>query len=103
MGRGSLLTSDRLQPLLPAEDAFIPVRDRLLTRIGTADDQEHNISTFTRTTLDVTKERAADNVEATANAVLESLKLGLNLLEEMTTCSIRFSRLRLIRLLMKVS
>lgn len=31
---------------VPAEDAFIPVRDRLLTRIGTADDQEHNISTF---------------------------------------------------------
>jgi DNA mismatch repair ATPase MutS len=31
---------------VPAEDAFIPVRDRLLTRIGTTDDQEHNISTF---------------------------------------------------------
>lgn len=31
---------------VPAEDAFIPIRSRLLTRIGTSDDQEHNISTF---------------------------------------------------------
>jgi DNA mismatch repair protein MSH4 len=31
---------------VPAEQAEIPVRDRLCTRIGTADDQEHNISTF---------------------------------------------------------
>ena len=31
---------------VPAEEAFIPIRDRLCTRIGTTDDQEHNISTF---------------------------------------------------------
>jgi len=31
---------------VPAEQAVIPVRDRLCTRIGNADDQEHNISTF---------------------------------------------------------
>ena len=31
---------------VPAEEAFVPVRDRLCTRIGTSDDQEHNISTF---------------------------------------------------------
>ena len=31
---------------VPAEEAFVPIRDRLLTRIGTSDDQEHNISTF---------------------------------------------------------
>jgi len=31
---------------VPADEAFIPVRDRLCTRIGTSDDQEHNISTF---------------------------------------------------------
>ena len=31
---------------VPAEEAFIPLRDRLCTRIGTSDDQEHNISTF---------------------------------------------------------
>jgi DNA mismatch repair protein MSH4 len=31
---------------VPAEEAFIPIRDRLCTRIGTSDDQEHNISTF---------------------------------------------------------
>lgn len=31
---------------VPAEQAFIPIRDRLCTRIGNADDQEHNISTF---------------------------------------------------------
>ena len=31
---------------VPAEEAFIPIRDRLCTRIGTCDDQEHNISTF---------------------------------------------------------
>ena len=31
---------------VPAEEAYIPVRDRICTRIGTTDDQEHNISTF---------------------------------------------------------
>mmetsp|Transcript_5712 Transcript_5712/g.10819 ORF Transcript_5712/g.10819 Transcript_5712/m.10819 type:complete len:385 (+) Transcript_5712:2678-3832(+) len=31
---------------VPAEEAFIPIRDRICTRIGTIDDQEHNISTF---------------------------------------------------------
>ncbi len=31
---------------VPAEEAFVPVHDRICTRIGNADDQEHNISTF---------------------------------------------------------
>lgn len=31
---------------VPAEDALLPIRDQICTRIGTADDQEHNISTF---------------------------------------------------------
>ena len=31
---------------VPAEQATIPTRDRLCCRIGNADDQEHNISTF---------------------------------------------------------
>jgi DNA mismatch repair protein MSH4 len=31
---------------VPAEQASIPIRDQLCTRIGNADDQEHNISTF---------------------------------------------------------
>jgi DNA mismatch repair ATPase MutS len=31
---------------VPAEDAFIPLRDRLLTRFGTSDDMEENASTF---------------------------------------------------------
>jgi DNA mismatch repair ATPase MutS len=31
---------------VPAEKAIVPVRDRLCTRIGIGDDQEHNISTF---------------------------------------------------------
>ena len=31
---------------VPAEEALLPIRELLLTRIGTADDQEHNISTF---------------------------------------------------------
>ena len=31
---------------VPAEEAYIPIRDRICTRIGTTDDQEHNISTF---------------------------------------------------------
>jgi DNA mismatch repair ATPase MutS len=31
---------------VPAEEALIPIRDAICTRIGTADDQEHNISTF---------------------------------------------------------
>lgn len=31
---------------VPAEQAVIPIRDRLFTRIGNADDQEHSISTF---------------------------------------------------------
>ena len=31
---------------VPAEEAFIPIRDQICTRIGTADDQEHNLSTF---------------------------------------------------------
>lgn len=31
---------------VPADEAFIPVRDQICTRIGTSDDQEHNISTF---------------------------------------------------------
>jgi MutS domain V len=31
---------------VPAEEAVIPIRDRLCCRIGNADDQEHNLSTF---------------------------------------------------------
>lgn len=31
---------------VPAESAFIPIRDMLACRIGSLDDQEHNISTF---------------------------------------------------------
>ena len=31
---------------VPARQAVIPVRDRLLTRMGTGDDMEHNLSTF---------------------------------------------------------
>ena len=31
---------------VPAELAVIPVRDRLLSRIGTGDDMENNVSTF---------------------------------------------------------
>jgi DNA mismatch repair protein MSH4 len=31
---------------VPAEQASIPIRDQLLCRIGNADDQEHNLSTF---------------------------------------------------------
>lgn len=31
---------------VPADVAVIPVRDRLLSRIGTGDDMENNVSTF---------------------------------------------------------
>ena len=31
---------------VPAQQATIPLRDRLLSRIGTSDDMEHNLSTF---------------------------------------------------------
>lgn len=31
---------------VPADAAVIPVRDRLLSRIGTGDDMENNVSTF---------------------------------------------------------
>ncbi|EED94735.1 DNA mismatch repair mutS protein, partial [Thalassiosira pseudonana CCMP1335] len=31
---------------VPAEEALVPIRDQICTRIGTTDDQEHNISTF---------------------------------------------------------
>ena len=32
---------------VPAKHATIPVRDRLLSRLGSSDDMEHNMSTFT--------------------------------------------------------
>lgn len=31
---------------VPADEAYLPIRDQICTRIGTSDDQEHNISTF---------------------------------------------------------
>lgn len=31
---------------MPADEACLPIRDQICTRIGTSDDQEHNISTF---------------------------------------------------------
>lgn len=31
---------------VPAKHATVPVRDRLLSRLGTSDDMEHNMSTF---------------------------------------------------------
>lgn len=31
---------------MPAEEAFVPCRDRLLSRIGSGDDLENNLSTF---------------------------------------------------------
>ena len=33
---------------VPASEASIPIRDQICTRIGSADDQEHNISSFLR-------------------------------------------------------
>jgi len=42
----SLIVLAHCGSYVPAEEAFIPIRDRLCTRIGTSDDQEHNISTF---------------------------------------------------------
>lgn len=31
---------------VPARHATIPIRDRILTRLGTSDDMEHNLSSF---------------------------------------------------------
>jgi DNA mismatch repair ATPase MutS len=31
---------------VPAKHATVPVRDRILSRLGTSDDMEHNMSTF---------------------------------------------------------
>lgn len=31
---------------VPAQHATIPIRDRILSRLGTSDDMEHNMSTF---------------------------------------------------------
>lgn len=31
---------------VPAKHATVPIRDRILSRIGTSDDMEHNMSTF---------------------------------------------------------
>lgn len=31
---------------VPADEAFIPIRDKIFTRLGNSDDQEHNISSF---------------------------------------------------------
>jgi len=31
---------------VPADEAYIPIRDKIFTRLGTSDDQEHNISSF---------------------------------------------------------
>lgn len=31
---------------VPSRQATIPIRDRILSRLGTSDDMEHNISTF---------------------------------------------------------
>lgn len=38
---------------VPARQAIIPIRDRLLSRIGTSDDMEHNMSTFATEMKDV--------------------------------------------------
>ena len=31
---------------VPAQHATIPIRDRILSRLGSSDDMEHNLSTF---------------------------------------------------------
>ena len=40
---------------VPAEAAVIPVRDSLLSRIGTGDDMENNMSTFLLEMQEVTQ------------------------------------------------
>ena len=37
---------------VPAEECFVPVRKRLLSRIGSGDDIENNLSTFLMVSLD---------------------------------------------------
>ena len=41
-----LIILSQIGCFVPAHYAVIPVRDRLLSRIGMADDMEHNLSTF---------------------------------------------------------
>lgn len=43
---------------VPAEMAVIPVRDSLLSRIGTGDDMENNVSTFLMEMREVAQVRA---------------------------------------------
>jgi len=57
---------------VPAEHAVIPIRDRICTRIGNADDQEHNISTF----LLEMKETAFICNAATENSLILLDELG---------------------------
>ena len=57
---------------VPAEEAYIPVRDRICTRIGTTDDQEHNISTF----MQEMKDTAFICKNATDNSLILIDELG---------------------------
>lgn len=43
---GLIVLMAQMGSFVPADVAVIPVRDRLLSRIGTGDDMENNVSTF---------------------------------------------------------
>jgi len=43
---GLIVVLAQIGSYVPAEEAFIPLRDMICTRIGTGDDFEHNISSF---------------------------------------------------------
>jgi len=43
---GLIVILSQIGSYVPAEEAFVPLRDMLCTRIGTGDDFEHNMSSF---------------------------------------------------------
>lgn len=43
---GLIVLMAQMGSFVPAEMAVVPVRDSLLSRIGTGDDMENNVSTF---------------------------------------------------------
>ncbi len=68
--------------LVPARQATIPVRDRLLSRIGTSDDIEHNMSTFATEMKEVAY--VLDNVSPRSLVIIDELGRGTSNIDGQT-------------------